>query len=298
MDLGTGVTLLMNGLALSAILFLLASGLTMIFGLLNVVNFAHGAFFLMGAYVGVALFRDVGLLAAVVGATLSVALLGFVTERFLMQRFYSADSVMTAHLGQLLLTLGVSLCVTEVVQIAAGPNLLPTGDLPGFLNDRIGLVGGGYVDGYRATIILVGIVVFVALAAILRRTRTGLIVRAGVEDADMVQGLRVNVRRSFTATFVIGSAMAGFAGLAAALYYRGTFVTLGEEHLVLAFGIVVLGGLGSYLGSAVGALLVGLATVFISYWWPPGQTFIVMGLLAIVLIVRPQGLFGKEVARA
>lgn len=297
MDVGTAVTLAMNGLALSAILFLLASGLTLIFGLLNVVNFGHGAFFLVGGYIGVALFKSSGLLVAILGATLAVALLGFVTERVLLQRFYAAATVMSAHLGQLLLTLGISLIVTEVVQIIAGPNLLASGNLPGFLNERIDLFSGGYVDGFRVVVIVVGVAVFLIGAAILGRSRIGLIVRAGVEDSDMVQALRIDVRRSFTATFVIGSAMAGFAGLAAGLYYRGTTLTLGEEHLVLAFGIVVLGGLGSYLGSAVGAVLVGLLSVFIAYWWPPGQSFVVTALLAAVLIARPQGLFGQQVAR-
>jgi len=298
MDLGTAITLFMNGLALSAILFLLASGLTMIFGLLNVVNFAHGAFFLVGAYVGVALFKEAGLIVGALGAMVSVGILGLFTERVLLSRFYKAETEMSAHLGQLLLTLGVTLVLTEVVQIIAGPNLLSTGDLPGFLNDRVSLFSGGYVDGYRLAVIVVGVLAFLGLALVLNRTRTGLIVRAGVEDADMVQALRINVRRSFTATFVLGSALAGFAGLAAALYYRGTFVTLGDEFLTLAFGIVVLGGMGSYFGSAVGAVMVGLLTVFISYWWPPGQSFVVLALLALVLIVRPQGLFGRQVARA
>lgn len=294
MDLATGVTLLMNGLALGAILFLLASGLTMIFGLLNVVNFAHGAFFLVGAYVAVETIGQSNIILGMLAAAVAVGLLGFLTERFLLRRFYG-ETERTSHLRQLLVTLGVSLIVTELVQIIIGPDLRPTGNL-GFLNDTVSILGG-YVEVYRLVLIGLGVAVFLLVHWILQRTRIGLIVRAGVHDHEMVQALGLNVWRAFTGIFVIGSAMAGLAGAAAVYYYKGASPTLGEEHLILAFGIVVVGGLGSYVGSAVGALLVGLLTSFISYYWLPGQSFVVLALLAIVLLVRPQGLFGKAVVR-
>jgi branched-chain amino acid transport system permease protein len=294
MDLSTGSTLFLNGLALGAILFLLASGLTMIFGLLNVVNFAHGAYFLVGAYVAVETVGKSNVIAGLIAAAVAVALVGFLTERFLLRRFYG-ETERTSHLRQLLLTLGLTMILTELVQIIVGPDIRPTGDL-GALNDPVSILGG-YVELYRLLLIGVGILVFLLLHWLLQRTRIGLVVRAGVHDHEMVEALGIDVWRAFSAIFVIGSAMAGFAGAAAVYYYKGAAPTLGDEHLVLAFGIVVVGGLGSYVGSAVGAVLVGLLTSFISYFWLPGQSFVVLGLLAIVLLIRPQGLFGKTVVR-
>ena len=294
MDISTGSTLFVNGLALGAILFLLASGLTMILGLLNVVNFAQGAFFLVGGYVAVETIGKSNILLGFLVAIVAVGALGFVVERLFLRRYYR-ETERTSHLRQLLLTLGVSMIVTEMIEIVVGPDLRSIGDL-GFLKDTVGIFGG-YVEVYRLFLIALGITVFLTLHIVLTKTRIGLIVRAGVQDPEMVQSLGINVFRAFSVIFVVGSAMAGLAGAAALYYYNGISPTLGDEHLILAFGIVVVGGLGSYTGSAVGAILVGLLTSFISYYWLPGQSFVVLGLLAIVLLIRPQGLFGRSEVR-
>ncbi len=294
MDISTGSTLFINGLAMAAILFLLSSGLTMILGLLNVVNFAQGAFFLAGAYVAVETFGKSNILLGFLVATVTVGLLGLAVERLFLRRYYR-EAERTSHLRQVLLTLGVSLIVTEVIEIIVGPDLRSIGDL-GFLKETVGLFGG-YIEVYRLLLIGLGLAVFMAIHLVLSRTRVGLIVRAGVQDPEMVQALGINVFRAFTLIFVVGSAMAGLAGAAALYYYNGASPTLGDEHLILAFGIVVVGGLGSYAGSALGAILVGLLTSFISYYWLPGQSFVVLGLLALVLLIRPQGLFGRSEVR-
>jgi branched-chain amino acid transport system permease protein len=296
MDMSTAVTLFVNGLALGAILFLLASGLTLIFGLMNVVNFAHGAFFLVGAYVAVKVLDDsvLSMLLAFVAAAAAVAAIGYVVERFFLRRFYGLG--LTAHLRQLLLTLGLTLVITEILRTVEGPNVQATGRLP-VLDGTVSLPADGYVQGFRLLAVVIGLAIFAVIWLVLQRTRTGLVVRAGVEDSGMVQALGIDVSRAFMLLFVLGSAMAGFGGAVAAMYYGGAHPELGNEHLILAFGIVVLGGLGSYLGAAVGSLMVALLSSYVGYLWPDGLSFAVIGLMAALLVIRPQGLFGKAASR-
>lgn len=295
MDLATAMTLLVNGLALSAILFLLSSGLTMIFGLLDIPNFAHGAFFLVGSYIALIVASFSNIVVAFLAATVGVGLLGLIIERLLLRRFYRAPDQLTGHLRQMLLTLGVALILTESIHIIFGPNFETVNDLGG-LDSTVGILGG-YVQAYRLVLIGIGLAVFVAAWLLMHRTRIGLTIRAGVQDPDMVQSLRVNVSATFMWVFTVGAAMAGFAGASGMYFYGGTFPLLGEEMLVLAFGIVVIGGLGSYLGSALGAILVGVVSSFVSYAWLGAQSFIIVGLLILILLVRPQGLFSSEVSR-
>jgi branched-chain amino acid transport system permease protein len=295
MDFSTAITLLANGIALAAILFLLSSGLTMIFGLLDVPNFAHGAFFLVGAYVAYFVGAATNIFFAFVAATLVVGLLGLIVERVFIRRFYRAPDQLTAHLRQLLLTLGVALVITEIVQIVAGPDFQAVSSM-GWLDTRID-IAGGYVQLYRLLLIGVGAIVFVAATLLMNRTRVGLIIRAGVQDREMVQSLRINVGVAFMAVFGLGSALAGFAGAAGMYFYRGTYPQMGDELLILAFGIVVIGGLGSYLGSAIGALLVGVLSSFVSYFWLGAQSFVVVGLLVVVLLIRPRGIIPAERSR-
>ncbi|MCH1881393.1 branched-chain amino acid ABC transporter permease [Agrococcus sp. ARC_14] len=295
MDLATTATLLVNGLALAAILFLVSSGLTMIFGLLDVPNFAHGAFFLVGSYIALSVAAVSNIFVAFVAATVGVGVLGFVVERLLIRRFYRAQDQLTAHLRQLLLTLGVALILTELVHIGFGPNFATVAPTPG-IGDTVPFLGG-YVQIFRLILIGLGVLVFVGAYLLMNKSKIGLLIRAGVQDPDMVQSLRINVNSVFMWVFTIGAAMAGFAGAAGLYFYQGTYPLLGDELLILAFGIVVVGGLGSYVGSAVGAILIGVLSSFVSYFWLGAQNFVVVGLLIIVLLLRPQGLFSKEVSR-
>ena len=290
MDAGTAVTLFLNGLALGAILFLLASGLTLIFGLLDFVNFAHGAFFLVGAYVFAAIAAEGGsILLAFAAALAGGAAGGLVLERVLLRRAYGNE------LHQFLLTLGLGLVITEIVRIIAGPNFQAVRRLEVLGGDVTVL--GGRVQEYRLFLIVLGVVVFAAMLYVLRRTRIGLIVRAGVEDAGMVQALGSNVRRAFSLMFAVGTALAVLAGAAGAPYYGGAGPALGEEQIVLAFVIAVVGGLGSYVGSAVAALLVGLLSSYAAFYFDAGASLVPVLLMALVLLFRPQGLVGQAKAR-
>jgi branched-chain amino acid transport system permease protein len=291
MDWPTAVTLALNGLALAAILFLLASGLTLIFGLLDVLNFAHGAFFLVGSYVFVKLLTGGTpmLLALLVAGAIGVVM-GFFVEHVLIRRLYGKV------LEQFLITLGVGLILTELVQVIWGPDFQPTGDLP-ILEGTVTVLGGT-VQEYRLALILVGVAVFLLMYWILQRTRIGLIVRAGVQDSEMVQALGTNVGRAFAAMFALGAGLAFFAGAAAAPYYSGTAPSLGDEHLVLAFVIAVVGGLGSYVGAAAGAAMVGLVSSYVSYYWSAGASLVPVLLMLLVLVFRPEGLIkGKRSVR-
>lgn len=290
MDGGTAVTLFLNGLALGAILFLLASGLTLIFGLLDFVNFAHGAFFLVGAYVFTAIAAGggsilLGFAAAIVGGALG----GLVLERVLLRRAYGNE------LHQFLLTLGLGLIITEVVRIIAGPNFKAVGELEVF-DGNVSILGGS-VQAYRLFLIALGVAVFAGMLYVLRRTRIGLIVRAGVENPGMVEALGTNVKRGFSIMFAVGTALALLAGAAAAPYYGGANPALGDQQIVLAFVIAVVGGLGSYLGSAVAAVSVGLLSSYASFYWEPGASMVPVLLMALVLLLRPEGLIPQARAR-
>jgi branched-chain amino acid transport system permease protein len=290
MDGGTAVTLFLNGLALGAILFLLASGLTLIFGLLDFVNFAHGAFFLVGAYVFTAIVAGggsivLGFAAAIAGGAAG----GLLLERVLLRRAYGNE------LHQFLLTLGLGLIITELVRIVAGPNFKSLGELEAF-GGNVSILGGS-VQEYRLFLIALGVVVFAGMLYVLQRTRIGLIVRAGVENPGMVEALGTNVKRGFSIMFAVGAALALLAGAAAAPYYGGADPALGEEQIVLAFVIAVVGGLGSYLGSALAAVSVGLLSSYAAFYWEPGSSMVPVLLMALVLLVRPQGLIPQAKAR-
>lgn len=288
---GTAVTLLLNGLSLAAILFLLASGLTLIFGLLEVVNFAHGAFFLVGAYVGAALIgaQVTSLPLALIAAAAVGGLAGVAVERLLLRPFYGKP------LDQLLLTLGLSLVIVEGVQIVDGPDFKAISDPP--FNGTVELLGG-QIQTYRLLVLGLGLVVFAAMLFVLRRTRTGLVVRASIENAEMAQALRVNVGRALTGMFALGTALAFFAGAVAAPYYGGASPTLGDEHLVLAFVIAVTGGLGSFEGAALGAVVIGVASSFATFYWQPAGALVPVAIMALVLALLPGGIVAKAKARA
>jgi branched-chain amino acid transport system permease protein len=289
MALSTAATLMMNGLALAAILFLLASGLTLIFGLMDVLNFGHGALFLLGSYVFVRL--------AASGMNVFVALLisvaiglvfGFVLERLFIQRLYGK------LVDQFLITLGIGLLITESISIVWGSDFQPLTRLP-VLEGTVTFLGGR-VEQVRLAVIVLGVVVFLTMSWVLYRTRLGLIVRAGVQDIEMVQALGNNARRAFALMFSIGSGLAFLAGCAGATYFGGTAPSFADQNLTLAFVIAVVGGLGSFSGAAIGAVLIGLAMSFVGYYWSPGSAIVPVLLMTLVLVLRPQGLLQQEKA--
>lgn len=300
--MSTFVALTIHGIALSALLFMVAAGLSLIFGLMGVLNFAHGSFFLWGAYIWLAIFSATGnFILAVVGATLFGCALGAVTERVFLRTLYQRP------LSQILVTLGLALVLQQAVIGIWGVNPQYFNEIPG-LSGRYRL-GDTYLPTYHLFVIVVGVVMLAAVWAVLRYTRMGLIVRAGVENPVMVQALGIDVGRVFLAVFVLGSALAALGGAVYGPFAVAITTDMGQSILISAIIVVVLGGLGSYLGSALGALVIGLAQEYVPYYAPQleahhlapsgfaasAASLVSLVLLVVILLARPRGLLGTHV---
>lgn len=292
--MSTIVLLTLTGLGLAGLYFLVASGLTLIFGLMRVLNFAHGAFLLLGGYaawlLGAHLMDAVGgvtnlaFVAMLLVALIVGAVIGTLTELVLIRPLYRRE------IAQVLVTVGLALIVGALVMGIWGgdPRSFP---VPGWLATTIS-VPGARVPASRFLVIGIALVVLVALQAFLRRTRYGLIVRAGVENRTMVTALGIDVRRAFTLVFALGGALAGLAGALAGVYFGAVSPGLGTLLLIDAFIVVVIGGLGSVTGSALAALAVGLLQQFANYYATGVGDLAIVLLLAVVLLVRPRGMLG------
>lgn len=286
MNLPLLVGLSLNGMSLAMLYFLIAAGFSLIFGLMSVLNLAHASFFLWGAYVGLTVFATTGnFVLAVAAAILVGAVMGFLVEYFTLRPLYGK------HLFQILMTLGLLLVFEELVKLIWGTTILgfPRPDL---LTGSIEIVGR-YFPVYRIFIIVVGIIVFAAVYLFLNRTRTGIIVRAGVEDEEMVQALGIDIRRVFSGVFALGAGLAALGGVIGGPFL-GVYPQLGFEMLVPALIVVIIGGLGSFHGSFIGAIIIGLSQSFGGYFIPEFALAINVALLAIVLLIKPTGLFGME----
>ena len=299
----TYVTLTVAGLAMGMLLFLVASGLSLIFGLMDVLNFAHGALFSWGAFAGfsavVLLDRRLGwasapspiaslglLVAAVLAAALVAAALGVLLERVVVRPVYGQ------HLFQILITLGATIVLEELIRIAWGPNdqVVP---LPVAFQGSWDLADV-IVLRFPVAAIGLGLLVYAGLQLVLTRTRVGLIVRAGVENGEMVQAMGHDLRRYFTAVFAAGSALAGVGGVMWAFFGQSVRPAMGGEQLIFAFIVVIIGGLGSVTGSLVGALMVGLSYNYVAFLVPKAALGVNMALMVLVLLLRPTGLFGAS----
>ena len=295
------LTLTVAGLAMGMLIFLVASGLTLIFGLMDVLNFAHGALFSWGAYAGftvaVALDARRGwaaapsvwlnallLLLAVAAAVAVAFVLGVLLERVIVRPVYGQ------HLFQILITLGATIILEEVIRVAWGPNdqVMP---VPATFQGSWD-VADVVVLRFPAIAIGLGLLVYGAMQWLLTRTRVGLIVRAGVENREMVQVMGHDIHRYFTAVFAAGSGLAGLGGLMWGMFGQSIRPSMGGEQLIFAFIVVIIGGLGSVTGSLVGALLVGLAYNYVAFLVPKAAIGVTMGIMVLVLLVRPSGLYG------
>jgi len=277
---------LLHGLVFGAALGLLALGLTVIFGLLGVMNFAHGELYMLGAYAGIAVIGWThSFWVALVAAPLIVGVLGAITEAATLRPLYRREP-----LYGLILTFGLALVFREGVrQIYGGDmrRILPpfTGSTP--------ILGMTYPD-YRLFLLAASSALLLAIWLFFTRTRAGIIVRAAVQDAEMLDGLGVDVRRVFTLTFAGSAALAALAGLLLAPVFT-VYPQMGVEMILLAFIVVILGGMGSMGGSVVAALVIGLAQSLFSLWMNPQRVAIaIFGIMIVVLIVRPRGFFGRE----
>ena len=301
MDPRTYLTLTVAGLAMGMLIFLVASGLTLIFGLMDVLNFAHGALFSWGAYAGfsaaVLLDRRWGwaasssvaanallLLVAIAAAAAATIVLGMLVERIIVRPVYGQ------HLFQILITLGATIVLEELIRIVWGPNdqVMP---VPATIQGSWD-VADVVVLRVPVVAIALGLAIYAGMQVLLRRTRIGLIVRAGVENREMIQVMGHNIHRYFTGVFAAGSALAGVGGLMWAIFSQSVRPAMGGEQLIFAFIVVIIGGLGSVTGSLVGALLVGLSYNYVAYLIPKAAIGVTMALMVIVLLFRPTGLYG------
>jgi branched-chain amino acid transport system permease protein len=277
---------LLHGLVFGAALGLLALGLTVIFGLLGVMNFAHGELYMLGAYAGVTVIAlTQSFWIALIAAPLLVGVVGAITEMVALRPLYRREP-----LYGLILTFGLALVFREAVrQIWGGDmrRILPpfTGSTP--------LLGMTYPN-YRLFLLAAASVLLLAIWLFFTRTRAGIVVRAAVQDAEMLDGLGVNVRAVFTLTFAASGALAALAGLLLAPVFT-VYPQMGVEFILLAFIVVILGGMGSLGGSVVAAFVIGIAQSLFSLWLNPQRVAIaIFGIMIVVLIVRPRGFFGRE----
>ena len=276
----------LNGLGLGMVYFLLSVGLSIIFGLLGFVNFAHGALFVVGAYAAMYVTQATGsFIAGLAASFAAVAALGAVMERFLLRRTYRMP-----HEAQILLTLGLTFIITEAVVIAFGPEPQRV-DVPAALSGVV-MIGAYPVPAYRAFIFAFCACIGLLLWLLFERTLFGARIRAGNERPEMLSLLGTRVSTVYAVAFALGAGLAGLAGgLAAPL--RGADPSMGVEAVVIAFVVVVLGGMGSFSGPLVGGLLVGVTQSMMCSIWPQGARLAIFLVMALVLLVRPRGLFGR-----
>ncbi len=296
------ITLSVAGIAMGMMLFMMASGLTLIFGLMDVLNFAHGAFITIGAYLAVSVLGAlsgfgaaddlalnlVALLAAVVAAAVVTGLVGLVFERVIIRRVYGS------HLRQILITMGGLIIAGQVVVAIWGPQPLALAK-PATLRGSFVILGAA-IEKYRVVAALIGFAVYAAMHLTLNRTRIGLLIRAGVENREMVEALGYRIRRLFVLVFVAGAALAGIGGVMWALYQELVTATIGAEMTILVFIVVIIGGLGSVTGCFVASVLVGLVSNYVGFLAPKLALGSNIGLMVLVLLWRPRGLFpvGRE----
>jgi branched-chain amino acid transport system permease protein len=299
----TYVTLTVAGLAMGMLIFLVAAGLTLIFGLMDVLNFAHGAVFSWGAYVAFSavtlanarwqwadrpsLGANVAvLLLGIVAAALVAAVLGMVLERVIVRPVYGK------HMFQILITLGATIVLEELIRIVWGPNdqVMP---VPLTFQGSWD-IADVIVLRFPVVAIVVGGLVYVGIRLVLARTRIGLIVRAGVESGEMIQVLGHDIYRYFTGVFAAGSALAALGGLMWGMFSQSVSPTMGGEQLIFAFIVVIIGGLGSVTGSLVGALIVGLSYNYVAFLVPKAAIGVNMALMVVILLLRPTGLYGTS----
>jgi branched-chain amino acid transport system permease protein len=293
----TWITLTTAGLAMGMLIFLVASGLTIVFGLMDVLNFGHGAFITVGAYAAYAAMAAapglanspalsdnlVALLASLAAASASGMLVGLLFERLFVRKVYGD------HLKQILVTMGGMIIIEQVVLMIFGPQERLVA-LPPTLRGVVTL-GEAAVEKYRILVIVVGLVLFAAMLLVLARTRIGLLIRAGVEDHEMVRSLGYRIHRLFVCVFVAGAALAGIGGVMWVLY-RGTLSAgIGGELITLVFIVIVLGGLGSIGGCFVGALLVAVISNYTAFLAPSMALVSTLVVMVAVLLWRPSGLY-------
>ena len=293
----TWLTLTVAGLAMGMIIFIIASGLTLVFGLMDVLNFGHGVFIALGAFVATSVFGVMGdwtgsqelwrnlvaVFSAMLVAMMVASVIGLAFERFIVRPVYGK------HLKQILITMGGMIIGEELIKVIWGTQQIPLA-LPEALRGSL-LIGDAAIEKFRLLAVLVGLVVFGVLAWILTRTKVGLLIRAGVENREMVESLGYRIKRLFIGVFVVGSALAGLGGVMWGMYQQNVTPQIGAQVNVLIFIVIIIGGLGSTGGALIGALLVGLMTNYTGFLAPKVALFSNIAVMVAVLLWRPQGVF-------
>lgn len=291
--MSTFILIALSGLGLGALYFLLATGLSMIFGLMRVLSFAHGAFLSVAAFGSWLALRSVDdpstlqWLAALVAAMALGGTLAFITEITIIRPLKGKE------LEQLLATVGLGLALVALLAAIWGPDehLIPR---PEWLTSTTSVLGAP-IPHTRFVLIVSAVVVLVAIELMLARTRYGLVIRAGVENSEMVSALGINVKRSFTLVFTVGGALAGLGGGMAGSYFGGVSPYLGDGLLIFSFIVLIIGGLGSIEGALIAAVVLGLSQSLVNYYVQNGiGDILVVVLLVVTLLVRPQGLMGQK----
>jgi branched-chain amino acid transport system permease protein len=277
------ITVFLNGISFAMLLFLLASGLELMFGVMNVINLAHGSFYMVGAYVGIIVVKLTGSFLAGVAAGMTMgALLGMMTDRLFFSRIPD-------HLQQVLLTFGFVYILADLCQFLWGGD--PIGiSVPEFLKGSI-TMGGMFFPVYRLLIILIGFLVALILWFFQEKTLLGAIVRAGVDDKEMVSGFGINISFINTAVFAFGSLLAGFAGVIGSPILF-VYPRISWEILIFSFMVVVVGGTGSLRGAFFGSIIIGLADSLGKFVVPSAAMVLTFSVMVIFLIVKPSGIFG------
>lgn len=287
-DLSCIVTQTSTGLISGALLFLVAAGLTLIFGVLGVINFGHGSLYMLGAYVGLSAYRLTdSFTIATIAAALGVGLFGLVFERLIMRRVYNADVLM-----QLLVCYALILILDDVVKIIWGAEFQSMG-MPEFFQAPPLFIGGGIVPVFYLFLIIAAFLIALVLWYVLTRTHIGKVVRAAAHNPTMTSVLGLNTNWIYAGVFAFGGALAGLAGALAAPV-RSMSPGMGFSILIESFIVTVIGGMGSVSGALVGALLIGLVRSFGSIGFPLFVEGIMFIAMALILVLKPSGLLGKE----
>jgi branched-chain amino acid transport system permease protein len=293
----TWLTLTVAGLAMGMIIFIMASGLTLVFGLMDVLNFGHGLFIALGAFLATSVMGSMAdmtgadswllnlaaVLSAMVVAMAAAGALGLAFERLIVRPVYGQ------HLKQILITMGGMIIGEELIKVIWGPLQIAL-PLPEAMRGSV-LWGEAAIEKYRLLAVCVGLAIFAVQMWVLSRTKIGLLIRAGVQDREMVESLGYQIRYLFVGVFVVGSALAGLGGVMWGLYQQNVVPQIGAQVNVLIFIVIIIGGLGSTGGALIGALLVGLMANYTGFLAPKLALFSNIALMAAVLLWRPQGLY-------
>jgi branched-chain amino acid transport system permease protein len=288
MDFAFFLIQLLNGLQYGLLLFLVASGLTLVFGIMGIINLAHGSFYMVGAYLAWSLATMTGNLAMAIAIAIPLTVvLGMALERLLFRQLYTRD-----HLYQVLLTYGLILVFEELRSIIWGDDVHGVA-VPALLSASIPLTENLSYPVYRLAISGVCLLLAFALYLLIQKTRLGMMIRAGASNRDMVQSLGIDIKLIYTLVFALGVALAAFAGMINAPLSSVT-PNMGSHVLIICFVVVVIGGIGSVKGAMAASLMIGLAETFGQVLLPEVAGMVVYVLMAIVLVWRPEGLFGRK----